>query len=114
MRVQQAVAFFLVGWYLMLPDLVQDNAGNWHLNQEAPVSQWISYRAFDSAEQCADERAELFTELNQAPLHAPTANFLGLNKYLAILSAADAADMRASLANSAECVSTDDSRLERR
>lgn len=50
MKLQNAAALALVGWYLMMPPWGKVNA---------PLSEWVVYQSFDSAEICAVARKAL-------------------------------------------------------
>ena len=50
MRVHNAMALAAVGWYLMMPPWGKLNA---------PLSEWVVYQSFDSAEVCTVARKSL-------------------------------------------------------
>jgi hypothetical protein len=50
MTLRKAAALALVGWYLMMPPWGKLNA---------PLSEWVVYQSFDSAENCAAARKVL-------------------------------------------------------
>jgi hypothetical protein len=52
-------AFALVGWYLMVPPVTPEGLTDPNatlVNGKAPISQWVIFRAYDSADQCQQER----------------------------------------------------------
>src|ERR1700730_16749176 len=49
MKPRHAAALALVGWYLMVPPLVN---APYKVDTEAPLASWKPYQAFDTAEEC--------------------------------------------------------------
>jgi hypothetical protein len=59
MNPRHAAALALVGWYLMVPPVTPEGLTDPNatlVNGKAPISQWIIFRAYDSADQCQQER----------------------------------------------------------
>jgi hypothetical protein len=70
MQFRHAAAFALVGWYLLMPNLVPHSgvpAANIPSNKlfdlNAPLAKWRQWQAFDSAQACENERIELRDKL---------------------------------------------------
>jgi hypothetical protein len=61
MRIWHAAALALLGWYLMVPPVVQRPGGCDPLTVkgEAPLIEWEQFRSFDSAEICEAAKEEL-------------------------------------------------------
>jgi hypothetical protein len=49
MKTGHAAALVLVGWYLMVPPLVN---APYKIDTEAPLASWKLYKKFDSSEDC--------------------------------------------------------------
>jgi hypothetical protein len=49
MKPCHAAALALVGWYLMVPPLVN---APYKVDTEAPLTSWKAYQTFDTAEEC--------------------------------------------------------------
>jgi hypothetical protein len=59
MSVRHAAALALVGWYLMVPPVTPEGLTDPNatlVNGKAPISQWVIFRVYDSAEQCQRAR----------------------------------------------------------
>jgi hypothetical protein len=59
MKLRHTAALVLVGWYLMVPPLTPEGLNDPNatlVNGTAPISQWVIFRAYDSADQCEQER----------------------------------------------------------
>ena len=55
---RHVVALALVGWYLMIPPLNDDNKPMTNL----PLSSWWQHQAFDSAQECEDSKLPYITK----------------------------------------------------
>jgi hypothetical protein len=58
-KLRHTAALVLVGWYLMVPPLTPEGLNDPNatlVNGTAPISQWVIFRAYDSADQCEQER----------------------------------------------------------
>jgi len=53
MKPHHAAAVALMGWYLMVPPLI----GNYAIKTDAPFSQWVIVKKFDTASDCEREKA---------------------------------------------------------
>jgi hypothetical protein len=51
---RHAAALALVGWYLMFPP---EQPGSLKVEDQAPISQWQSFRSFESAQECMSAKA---------------------------------------------------------
>jgi len=89
MTLRKAAALALVGWYLMMPPWGKLNA---------PLSEWVVYQSFDSAENCAAARKVLVDYL---------ANYKGMAMTLITQSGGNL-QFDGSVAT---CIATDDPRL---
>jgi len=89
MRHMWAAALALVGWYLMMPPWGKMNA---------PLSEWVIYQSFDSAEVCAIARKTLVDH---------QANYKGMAMTL-ITQSGGSLQFDGSVAT---CIATDDPRL---
>jgi hypothetical protein len=49
MKVQHAATLALIGWYLMIPPLVD---APYKIDTEAPLATWKVYQTFDTADEC--------------------------------------------------------------
>jgi hypothetical protein len=59
MTLRHATALALAGWYLMVPPVTPEGLTDPNatlVNGKAPISQWVIFRAYDSADQCQQER----------------------------------------------------------
>ena len=103
MKLRHAAALALVGWYLMVPPIVVRTLGNMigmDADQSAPLSQWTIFRSYDTASSCMAERDARMKAFGHDPVTAPS----------------DSSDLRgklysSALNRSAQCISTDDPRL---
>ena len=60
MNLRHAAALALVGWYLMVPPMVQKE--DWQLgvrHSTAPLSEWFIWNSFDTADACTKARDAL-------------------------------------------------------
>ena len=89
MKLHHAAALALVGWYLMMPPWGKLNA---------PLSEWVIYQSFDSAEVCAVARKALVDY---------QANYQGMAMTLITQSGGNL-QFDGSMAT---CIATDDPRL---
>ena len=55
MNLRHAAVLALVGWYLMSPPLVRKQ-GTLQEDTAQPLSKWVQFRAFDSAQACEKDR----------------------------------------------------------
>ncbi|MGA9884041.1 MAG: hypothetical protein WBQ34_10010 [Candidatus Acidiferrales bacterium] len=58
MKLRHIAALALVGWYLMVPPIVQKN-GKYQYDYAAPLSKWTEEDAFDTASDCKEDRETL-------------------------------------------------------
>ena len=61
MKPRHAVALALVGWYLLMPPLLENDKTP---RSNAPLSQWIINQSFDTADLCEQVR---LASMRQAP-----------------------------------------------
>jgi hypothetical protein len=87
MKPRHAVAFALVGWYLMVPPTKDAN----HIDPSVPLPRWVVLRAFDTAA-CNDAQDQLRYRVSRLNLQIPVA------------SASEAAEF-------SQCIASDDPRL---
>jgi hypothetical protein len=89
MKQRHAVAFALVGWYLMVPPSEDAN----HIDPSVPLPKWVVLRAFDTAAACDEAQDQLRYRVSRLNLQIPVA-----------LAASEAAEF-------SQCVASDDPRL---
>lgn len=68
MKLCHAAALALIGWYLMVPPLVE---APYKIDMEAPLTSWKVHQKFDSEEQCDKSLTSAQAKYNQtatAPL----------------------------------------------
>ena len=98
MRPRHAAALALVGWYLMLPDVLPHVGSaatipsNRLFDLNASIAKWTQWEALDSARDCQDERVRLLNKTNSDSLADDDVEWSGRLAF-------------------AKCVATDDPRL---
>jgi hypothetical protein len=98
MALRHSIALTLIGWYLMVPAESTKN----------PLSQWRSYRSFDTAEECQtaiDAHLEVLKKHQQ-----DHTRFDRLNPQERLKEATKEAEWEYDFEN-AQCIATDDPRL---
>jgi hypothetical protein len=98
MKLRHAVAPALVGWYLLLPPLVN---APYKVDTEAPLTSWKVYQTFDTRDEC--DKSRLAAEARYKP--TATASIGSIKKG----TRAFALQM-----TFAQCISSDDRRLKAR
>jgi hypothetical protein len=98
MKPRHAAALALVGWYLLIPPLVN---APYKVDTEAPLTNWKVYQTFDTREEC-----DKFQSSAQAKYKATASAPIGTIKKG---SRAFALQM-----TFAQCISSDDRRLKAR
>jgi hypothetical protein len=93
MKLHRAAALALLGWYLMVPPIELSPNGERIFNFYAPLSQWYRWDFYDSARECWDVDHDLFVR-SQSILRI------------------DPFDDAANAYLEAQCIATDDPRLE--
>jgi|SRR5208337_782905 len=99
MNLRHAAALALVGWYLMVPPVVQPSGGEEMADPSAPLSKWVNRGTFDSARKC-DEALQRFQFDIQSNYQSAVGEAL-----------TDSEFQRIRQASSAKCVAKDDPRL---
>jgi hypothetical protein len=71
MKPRHAAALALVGWYLLLPPLVN---APYKVDTEAPLTSWKVYQTFDTREECDKSllTAKAKYRIQQRPRSAPS------------------------------------------
>jgi len=73
MNLRHAAAVALVGWYLMIPPVIE-KAGSYEADFNAPLSRWSVNSPFDSASECRAVNANLVLQqrrvFDQAQVHS--------------------------------------------
>ena len=73
MNLRHAAALALVGWYLMIPPIIE-KAGGYEADFNAPISRWSVNSPFDAASECRAVNGQLVLEqkqrLDKAPIHS--------------------------------------------
>jgi hypothetical protein len=64
MKLQNAAALALVGWYLMVPPKFPDRLT---VNFEAPISKWERYGTFETEANCQESVSHLHDQATKAP-----------------------------------------------
>src|SRR5215469_8784673 len=105
MKSRHAAALALVGWYLLVPPHPSaTSVQNYDLN--APLAQWGIFRAFDTAAECEEARADLIkpqpSPSEMANIQLPPGTKLMTGKQLE-----DFIEYQ----SHAQCLSSDDPRL---
>ena len=99
-RCYHAIAFTLIGWYLMLPPAGRQNGLPWP-DGKASISQWTIAESFDGARACevtlAEHRKKFQQTYSKLSHKTPEAEFWGRFYVTA--------------AGEATCIATDDPRL---
>jgi hypothetical protein len=67
MKQRHAVAFALVGWYLMVPPSKDAS----HIDPSVPLPKWVVLRAFDTAAACNDGQDQLRYRVSRLNLQIP-------------------------------------------
>jgi hypothetical protein len=57
MNRRHAAALALVGWYLMVPPIYKIARGQYELDRDAPLTEWINTKGFDSADDCDEGKS---------------------------------------------------------
>ncbi|HUO06098.1 MAG TPA: hypothetical protein VMU16_12955 [Candidatus Binataceae bacterium] len=102
MNLRHTASIALVGWYLMLPPLIQNSNNSVSdftlTDPKAPLSNWVKQGTFDSARECEEALQKLVTaaEANQ-------------DSEVVVMTISDLEKIRQ--ARSAKCVDMDDPRL---
>jgi hypothetical protein len=99
MKRRHAAALALLGWYLMLPPIIPDGRGGYTVAVDAPLSKQFVNGSYDRASDCDDLRSSVVAKggRDRERLHRHT-----LEWALAVQS------------TQAQCISTDDPRLNNR
>lgn len=90
MKPRHIAALALVGWYLMLPPIQEDQP-----NTDAPLSEWTISASFDTAKECQQDKGENWESILKLSPSVPTKDSIAANRQ----------------AMEAVCVATDDPRF---
>jgi hypothetical protein len=71
MKVRHAAALALVGWYLMVPPLIEIE-GKRKPNLDAPISEWQQVDSFDSADACKQRLDDRLREMRDSTFSNPS------------------------------------------
>jgi hypothetical protein len=62
MKTNQIAGLVLIGWYLMVPPLVNEP---YKIDTEAPLTSWRVYQTFETADQCKESLSAAKSKYNQ-------------------------------------------------